>query len=53
MATMQESNIGRVVNLLLRNKDPRESDSGFQPVMKLTQEIFNFLAILVLKQLHA
>jgi hypothetical protein len=40
-------------DVLLRDKDPRDSNSGFQPVMKLIQEIFDFLAIVVLKQLHA
>src|SRR6516225_733141 len=43
--TMRGSNIGYIVNLLFRDKDPREANSGFQPIMKLTQEIFNFLAI--------
>ena len=51
--TMRGSNIGYIVNLLFRDKDPREANSGFQPIMKLTQEIFDFLTILVLKQLHA
>jgi len=52
-ATMQISNIGRVVNVLLRDKDRRQTNSGFQPVMKLIQEIVDFLAIITLKKLHA
>jgi hypothetical protein len=42
LATMRVSNI---------DKDPRRSNSG--SLMKLIQDILDFLAILVLKQLHA
>jgi hypothetical protein len=42
---MRASNIGGAVILLFHEKDySRETDSGFQPVMILIQEIFNFLA---------
>ena len=53
IGNLQVSNICSIVNVLLRDKDPPESNSGFQLVSKLMQKIFDFLAIIVLKQLHA
>jgi len=53
IATLRVPNIGAGAHFLLRDKDPRQSNSGFQPVMKLIQEILDFFAIIVLKELHA